>query len=58
MVSKENKKFKKNQNDMNPTHHVVICDIVAPQIYLDNFDKVGFFMKLQTGVFTLASHLI
>jgi hypothetical protein len=43
---------------MNPTHHVVICDIVAPQIYLDNFDKVGFFMKLQTGVFTLASHLI
>ena len=43
---------------MNPTHNVVICDIVAPQIYLDNFDKVEFFMKLQTGVSTLASDLI
>ena len=58
MVSNEHKYFKKNQNDMNPTHNVVICDIVAPQIYLDNFDKVEFFMKLQTGVSTLALDLI
>ena len=43
---------------MKPTHNVVICDIVATQIYLDNFDKVEFFMKIQTGVFTLASDLI
>ena len=49
---------KKNQNDMNPTHNVVICDIVATQIYLDNLDKVEYFMKLQMGVFTLASDLI
>ena len=43
---------------MNSTHNVVICDIVATQIYLDNLDKVEYFMKLQMGVFTLDSDLI
>ena len=43
---------------MRPAPNVVICDIVAPQIYLDHLDNFDFFMKLQMGVFTLGSDLI